>query len=342
MYNLGMEQPAQPAQSEQPRQPITLDLIRSARQRIAPYVRHTPLLPAPLLHRDVPAHLHLKLENMQLTGSFKVRGALNTLLSLDAAQQQRGVVASSGGNHGLAVAYAAHRLGIPATIYLPATAAPDRVARIEVFGVRLIRHGQNWDDAHARALEHAAAAGLTYVHPFDAPLTLAGQGTLGLELLEDVPNLDCVLIAIGGGGLIAGMAAALKQSRPDIRIIGVEPTGAASMRHSLRHGSLVALPHVTTIADTLAPRCVGHYTLALAQQYVDEVVLVDDAALVDAMRWLWRECNQLVEPAAVATVAALHTGVAELRGATAPVALICGGNAAAGSVFDHYQAQIQT
>ncbi len=326
---------------EDPYAPITLELFITARQRIAPYVRHTPMLPAPLLHSNVPANLHLKLENMQITGSFKVRGAFNTLLSLSAEQQQRGVVASSGGNHGLAVACAAQRLGIPAAIYLPATATPDRVARIEAFGVRLIRHGTTWDDAHTRALEHAAADGLAYVHPFDAPLTLAGQGTLGLELLDDLPDLDCVLIAIGGGGLIAGMAAALKQSRPAIRIIGVEPAGAASMQHSLRLGRLDALPTVNTIADTLAPRQVGHYTLALTQQYVDEVVVVDDVALVAAMRWLWRECNQLVEPAAVATIAALHTAAVDLRGAAAPVALICGGNAAAGSVFDLYAQAIR-
>jgi len=202
--------------------PFTLDKFAAARQRIAPYVRHTPMLPAPLLHRDGPHGLQLKLENMQIAGSFKVRGAFNTLLSLEPEQQQRGVVASSGGNHGLAVACAAQRLGIPATIYLPATATPDRVERIRQFGVDLVTHGTSWDEAHARALAHAEADGLAYVHPFDDPRTVIGQGTLALEMLADVPDLDCVLIAIGGGGLIAGMAAVLKQSRPQIRIIGVE------------------------------------------------------------------------------------------------------------------------
>lgn len=323
--------------------PFTLDKFAAARQRIAPYVRHTPMLPAPLLHHDGPRGLQLKLENMQITGSFKVRGAFNTLLSLKPEQQQRGVVASSGGNHGLAVACAAQRLGIPATIYLPTTAPPDRVARIRQFGVDLVTHGTSWDEAHTRALAHAKADGLAYVHPFDDPRTVIGQGTLALELLDDVPDLDCVLIAIGGGGLIAGMAAVLKQSRPQIRIIGVEPKGAASMHHSLQRGFAERLPEPSnTIADTLAPRKVGNYTFALAQQYVDTVVQVDDLAMVHAMRWLWRECNQLVEPAGVAVIAALHSGVADLHGAVAPVAVICGGNAAAGSVFELYQQAIRS
>lgn len=316
---------------------LPLATIQQARQRIAPYIRHTPLLPNPLMQPDVPASLRLKLENLQLTGSFKVRGVLNTLLSLDADQRQRGVIASSGGNHGLALAYAAKRLNIPVVIYLPASAAPDRVARIQQFGVPMQQYGTTWDDAHARAMEHAAREGLYAIHPFDAPLTLAGQGTLGLELLEDVPDLDCILIAVGGGGLICGIAAALKQTRPDIRVIGVEPTGAASMTASLHAGQLRALPEVTTIADTLAPRQLGEWTYALAVRYVDEVVQVTDTQMIAAMRWLWTECNQLVEPSGAAVIAALQNGTVDTRAARAPVALICGGNAAAECIFTAYQ-----
>jgi threonine dehydratase len=315
---------------------ISLEEIRQARARIQPYVRHTPLLPLPALRGDLPAALRLKLENLQITGSFKARGVFNTLLQLDPTERERGVVAASGGNHGAALAYGAWRLGLPATIFLPERASADRVARIAAWGAQVIKHGAVWDDAHARATKHAAATGSTYVHPFDAERTMIGQGTLGLELLDDAPGLDCVLIAIGGGGLIAGMAAAIKQLRPQTRIIGVEPIGAASMGYAVAAGQVRPLPEVRTIADTLAPRAVCARTLALTQQYVDEIVTVSDAHMVAAMRWLWAECNQLVEPAGAAVIAALQTGAVDIGAHTQPVALICGGNAAVESVFTTY------
>jgi threonine dehydratase len=315
---------------------ISLEAIRQARARIQPYVRHTPLLPLPALRGDLPAALRLKLENLQITGSFKARGVFNTLLQLSPTERERGVVAASGGNHGAALAYGAWRLGLPATIFLPERASADRVARIAAWGAQVVKQGAVWDDAHARAVEHAAATGSTYIHPFDAERTLIGQGTLGLELLDDVPELDCVLIAIGGGGLIAGMAATIKQLRPQTRIIGVEPTGAASMRYAVAAGQVLPLPEVRTIADTLAPRAVCARTLTLTQQYVDEIVTVSDAQMVTAMRWLWAECNQLVEPAGAAVIAALQTGTVDVGAHTHPVALICGGNAAVESAFAAY------
>ena len=177
---------------------------------------------------------------------------------------------------------------------------------------------------------------MVYVHPFDADATIAGQGTLGLELLDDVAELDCVLISIGGGGLIGGMAAAIKQVKPNVRIIGVEPTGAPSMKHSVELGHVEPLPEVRTIADTLAPRGVSDRTLALAQRYVDQIVLVEDAAMIEAQRWLWLHYNQLVEPAGAAVMAALaQVDVSAYRH---PVALICGGNAAAESIWANYEA----
>jgi threonine dehydratase len=316
---------------------LPLDTIQAARQRIAPYVRHTPLLPLPPLRDELPPQLRLKLENLQVVGSFKSRGAFNNLLQLDPPQHARGVITASGGNHGLAIAYAAWRLGMPAIVYLPARASADREARIAAWGARVIRHGAAWDDANAKAQEHAAAEELAYIHPFDAQRTLEGQGTLGLELLDDVPALDCVLIAIGGGGLIAGMAAAIKQCRPGVRIVGVEPAGAAAMRQSIAAGRVAPLPEVRTIADTLAPRAVAERTLELTQRYVDEIVLVEDQQMVAAMRWLWSECNQLVEPAGAAVLAALFNGAVDVGRQAHPVALICGGNAAAESVFVAYQ-----
>ena len=316
---------------------LPLNAIERAHERIRPYVRHTPLAPLPSLRGDLHPDLRLKLENLQVTGSFKPRGVFNTLVVLGAEGRVRGVVAASGGNHGVALAYAAHVMGVPATVYLPEMASADRVARVERWGAHVVQVGRNWDDAHAAATAFAAEQNLPYVHPFDAEPTLEGQGTLGLEILHDAPETDCVLIAIGGGGLIGGAAAALKAIKPSLRVIGVEPVGAPSMLRSVTAGEVVELSEVRTIADTLAPRAVGPLVLALAQQHVDEIVLVSDAAMIEAMRWLWLECNQLVEPSGAAVIAALMTGVARLDDSAHPVAVICGGNASAGSVFTEYE-----
>lgn len=317
---------------------LELDAIRAARSRITGYIRHTPIAVLPHLTDDLPAGARLKLENQQVAGSFKPRGVFNTLLQLTPEERQRGVICASGGNHGVALAYAAWKLGIPATVYLPATASADRVARIGMWGATLEQHGQGWDDAHARAVEHAEADGLYYVHPFDADRTLAGQGTLGLELIEDVPEMDAVLIAIGGGGLIAGAAAAIKQLRPEVQIIGVEPVGAPTMLRSVEAGRLDPLAETRTIADTLSPRNVSQRTLDLTQRYVDQIVLVDDFAMIDAMRWLWTQTNQLVEPSGAAVIAAWRTSAVDLSAFQHPVFVICGGNAAAEPVFAHYDA----
>jgi threonine dehydratase len=316
---------------------IALETFQQARARIAPYTRHTPLLPLPALRDDLPPQLRLKLENLQVVGSFKPRGVFNTLLQLSPQQRERGVIAASGGNHGVALAYGAQRLGIPSTVYLPETATADRVARVKVWGAQVEQHGNVWDEAHAAAVAHAAAENMVYVHPFDAGATLAGQGTLGLEIIDDVPNVDCVLIAIGGGGLIAGMACAIKRLNPDVQIIGVEPVGAACMKASVEAGRVVELTETRTIADTLSPKAVSDWTLTLTQRYVDDIVLVNDAQMMDAMRWLWLECNQLVEPSGAAVIAALRSGSVDVGGFKHPVALICGGNAAADSVWTVYE-----
>lgn len=300
-------------------------------------MRHTPLLPLPYAQTDLPPQLRLKLENLQVSGSFKARGAFNNLLQASPEQRQRGVTVASGGNHGLAIAYAAAKLDVPAHVYLPTTAMEDRARRIAEQGATVLRYGDNPSDTLRYAYDQAGQEGRLYVHPFDAEGTVHGTATLGLELIDDLPEVDCVVIAIGGGGLIGGMAAAIKQRRPQTRIIGVEPVGAAAMRRSLESGHVVELAAVQTIADTLAPRSVSERTLALAQRYVDEVVLVTDAQMVAAMRWLWTEANQLVEPAGAAVIAALLSGSARVEQYQQPVALICGGNAAAGSVFDAYQ-----
>ncbi len=316
---------------------LSLDTIQQAHERIRPYIRWTPMAPTPALRGDLHPNLRLKLENLQVTGSFKTRGVFNTLIGLGESGRAGGVVAASGGNHGVALAYAAHVMGVAATVYLPESASADRVARVERWGAQVVKVGLTWDEAHAAATAFATEHQLPYVHPFEAEATMAGQGTIGLEILHDLPEADCVLIAIGGGGLIGGMAAALKALKPGIRVIGVEPVGASSLLRSVEAGRVIGLPSVRTIADTLAPRTVGERTLALAQQFVDEIVLVSDTSMVEAMRWLWLECNQLVEPSGAAVIAALQAGAADISGSECPVALICGGNAAAESVFAAYE-----
>jgi threonine dehydratase len=326
---------------------LTLDHIVAAHTRIRGYIRHTPLAPLPHLTDDVPAGLRLKLENMQVAGSFKPRGVFNHLLDAGRVIAARvnavrgsassGVIAASGGNHGLAVAYAAARLGMAATVYIPATATADREARIAAWGAHVVRHGENWDDAQAAATLHAERDGMYLIHPFDSLKTLAGQGTIGLEIAADAPDADTVWIAIGGGGLIAGAAAALKARNPAVRIIGVEPEGAASMRAAVAAGRVVELPRVNTIADTLSPRAVCEATRALTAQYVETIVTVSDSAMIDAMRWLWKTANQLVEPSGAAVIAAIRAADPALVGQR-PVAVICGGNAAADAVFTAYQA----
>jgi len=316
---------------------LPLEVIQQARERIRPYIRHTPIAPPPALLSDFHPNLRLKLENLQVTGSFKARGVFNTLLGLGEERRARGVVAASGGNHGIALAYGAHAMKIPAVVYLPEGATADRVSRVERWGARVVRFGRSWDDAHAEATAFAAAHGMSYVHPFEAVPTIEGQGTMGLELMEDAPETDCVLIAIGGGGLISGSSAAIKALKPSVHILGVEPVGAASMTASLEAKHVVELAEVRTIADTLALRGVGEHVLSLTQQFVDSIALVPDGAMIEAMRWLWLEYNQLVEPSGAAVIAALQTGAIDLSAYEHPVAVICGGNASAESVFDEYE-----
>lgn len=316
---------------------VPLEAFHQARARLAPYTRHTPIAPWPPLHDDAPPGLRLKLENMQVVGSFKPRGVCNHMRQLAPEKRKLGVVAASAGNHGLAVAYVARQLGIPAIIYLPQHASADRVARIQAWGAVVVQYGDVYEDAHQLAVEHANSVGLTYVHSFDSDATLAGHGTLALELLEDVPEMDCLLVAVGGGGLISGVACALKQINPHIKVIGVEPVGAPSMHDSVAAGHVITLPEVKTIADTLATRSVVERTLALTQRYVDNIALVTDAQIAAAARWLWAECNQLVEPSGAAALAAALYGAADMSPYQHPVALICGGNAPAEPVLQAYE-----
>jgi threonine dehydratase len=289
--------------------------IRAARVRIAGRVRRTPLMPAGPLREPIGAgELWLKLENLQITGSFKARGAVSKLTTLPPDAVRRGLVTASGGNHGLGIAYAGWIAGVPATIYLPANTPAAKRRQLEAWGARVLVEGAVWDDANRAARRAARDEGLTYVHPFADPAVIAGQGTLGLEILEDLPDADLLLVAIGGGGLISGVSLAVKALRPETRIVGVEPVGAPTLHESVRAGRLVELDAIETAATTLAPRRSEAINLEIIRRTVDRIVLVDDGQMRAAARWLWRELGVAAELSSAATGAAL------LAGAVSPAA----------------------
>lgn len=303
---------------------LSLSDFEAARARIAGHVRVTPVIAWD--PTEIAARVTLKLEHLQIGGSFKVRGAMSRLLAEDPAQRARGVVTASGGNHGIGVAYAASRLGASAVVFLPANAPAATERRLAALGATAVRSGRAWDDAWEAALEHADRTGALAIHPFEDPAVIAGQGTVGLELFDQVPDLDAALVAIGGGGLLAGVASALHARSPSIHVVGVEPEGAASMTASLRAGRVTPLAEVRTIAGTLAPRSIGPNTLAIVQREAPEVVLVSDDELRAAMRRLWDDLRLLVEPAGAAAVAALLSGRAPLGEARHVAVLVCGAN----------------
>ena len=303
---------------------IGLHDVEQARRRIAGHVRRTPLIAASALSRPLPGGpLTLKLESLQVTGSFKARGATHKALTLSPEETRRGLVTASGGNHGLGVAYAGRLIGAPVTIYLPANAPASKAARLEQWGARVLRHGAVWDEADAEARLAAERDGLTYVHAFADPAVVAGQGTISLEIFEDAPDTDVLLVSIGGGGLISGVAAAAKALRPHVRVIGVEPEGAPTLYESLRAGSVIELERITTAANTLAPRRSDPLNFEIIRSTVDEIVLVSDEEMREAARWLWFEMGIAAELSGAAAVAALLTGRAGEK-ALHPCALVCG------------------
>ena len=302
--------------------PVSLEAIQAAAGRIAGGVRRTPALEATALREPLsPGQLFLKLECLQVTGSFKPRGALNKALGLIAPG---GLTTASGGNHGLGVAYAASVLGIPATVFLPTSTPAAKVLKLRGWGATVEVAGSVFDEANEAALAHAEAGDAVYVHPFADPAVISGQGTIGLELLEDVPDADTVLVAVGGGGLIAGVATALKALKPSVSVIGVEPAGAPSLHDSLAAGRLVTLDRIGTEAGTLAPLRSAPLNLELVTAGVDRIVLVDDDAMREAARWLWFEAGVAAELSGAAAVAALMSGACQPDAEERIVAVVCG------------------
>lgn len=304
---------------------VTLASIQSAAELIGPYIVRTPTLPLGRLSESLGAPVVGKFELLQHTGAFKARGAFHRMLRLTPDERAAGVVAVSGGNHGLAVAYAARELGIAATVIMPATAAPASVQRARDDGAQVVMM-DTIADVFARAHEELAG-GKVMIHPFDDPMVMAGQGTLALELYDDAPEVTDVVASIGGGGMITGVAVALKALNPSIRIWGVETYGADAMTQSLRAGQPVTLDAVTSIATTLGAPTVSVRSLAAVQSLVEEVVLVSDEEAVRGIEFLSQTTKILTEPATSCTWPAAQ----KIRGrlpADARVALVlCGGNA---------------
>ena len=304
---------------------VDLSAVEAAARRLTPHLRHSPLLDACPLPGAAPgSRLFLKLENLQVTGSFKSRGAANKVLSLHTQRVQQGLVTASGGNHGLGVAFAGRLVGAPVTIYLPANVPPAKAFKLERWGARLIWQGELWDDADRAAQEAARRQGMTYVHSFADEEVIAGQGTLALEALDDEPGLDLFLVSIGGGGLISGVATAVKGRKPGARVVGVEAAGAPKIHRSLREGRLIELSGVSTAANTLAPRTSHEMNLAIIRDKVDEVVLVSDEEMREAARWLWFETGVAAELSGAAALAAILAGKVSLEGVRAACAVVCG------------------
>jgi len=305
--------------------PLATSQIQAAAARIAPYIRRTPVFFVDGADFDLPGvRLAFKLEMTQHAGSFKSRGAFNQMLSREVPAA--GVVAASGGNHGAAVAFASRRLQLPATIFVPSVASQTKIEQIRAYGARLEIRGERYADALAASETHAQSSGAMPIHAFDQLETLLGQATVGLEFEQDAPALDALLVAVGGGGLIGGIAA---WYRGRVRLIGVEPDQAPTLTHALRAGSPVDAPAGGIAADSLAPRRVGQLMFPIAQRFIHETILVSDDAIRSAQAVLWKVLRIVVEPGGAAAFAALHSGAwRPVPGQTVGV-LLCGANTTA-------------
>lgn len=311
--------------SEEAASAPTIQDVWRAQDVVRPHVYHTPLLHSRTFSAMTGATIYLKAENLQRAGSYKVRGATYKLSRLTTEERARGVVAASAGNHAQGVAIAARALGIACAIVMPATAPLAKITATESYGAKVILAGATYNDAYERAREIQADTGAIYIHAFDDPDIIAGQGTVGLEILADLPDVEAIVAPIGGGGLISGIAIAVKSLKPDVRIIGVEAAGAAAMRDSLASGHLVKLETVSTVADGIAVKSPGERTFAIVRDLVDEVVTVEDDDIIRTVLLLMERGKLVVEGAGAAGAAAMLSGAISLPGARAAIVL-SGGN----------------
>jgi threonine dehydratase len=303
---------------------LTLTHIQEARHRIAPCVRRTPLTASAVLSERLKTNVYVKLELFQKTGSFKVRGAFNKALGLNAEERGQGLVAVSGGNHAQAVAYAARTLGLKSVILMPESTPANYVDATRGYGAE-IKFAANVGTAFAEVAQYERQ-GWAYVHPFDDPVVMAGQGTIGLEILDDVPQVTDIIASIGGGGLIGGIATAVRSLKPSVRVWGVETEGADCMSKSLAAGKIVTLDAITSIARTLGAPAPSEFTLALARTLLESVTVVSDAEALAALRFLLERLKVLTEPAASCTLAAADRLKDQFSKERHVVLVLCGGN----------------
>jgi threonine dehydratase len=304
---------------------VSLAQIQHAEQRIRNFIYFSPCQQSAALSEMTGQQVYLKLDNLQRTGAFKERGALNRILLLSEDEKRRGVIAASAGNHAQAVAYHATQRGVLARIVMPLMTPLVKTSATRGFGADVILHGANYDEACHEALRICDLEGLTFIHPFDDYAVINGQGTIGLELLEQVQGLEAVVVPIGGGGLISGVACALKESNPKIRVVGVQTERLPSMVRAIENGGPVTLPAEATIADGIAVRRAGDLTVPVVQRYVDEIVTVDEEEIANAILVLLEREKTLAEGAGAVALAALLQKKTSLNGQRTAV-LVCGGN----------------
>ncbi len=318
---------------------VPLDDILAARERLAGRVHRTPLLSSATAGRWAAVaawgagtdrslgdgRLYLKAEHLQKTGSFKARGMTNRMLTLDDEARRRGAITLSAGNAGQAYAWAGREAGVPVTVVMPSGAVPAKVEACRAFGARVVLHGSHVGEAHAEMERLREAEGLTLVHPFDDPAVIAGHGTAGLELVEDLPEVDVVVVGVGGGGLISGIAAAVQGLRPTARLIGVEPEGSNALSLAWERNEVVRIdPH--SVADGLGAPFAGAWTLAMTRRLLDDIVLVDDATILAGLRFALERTKQLLEPAGAAALGAVLAGRIRLDEGERVAVVLSGGN----------------
>lgn len=304
---------------------LTLRDYEDARARIDPYIKRTPLLTSRQLSELTGFDVRLKAENFQTVGSYKIRGPLNKFAQMSEEEKRRGVVCSSAGNHAQGVALAARIYGIRAVVCMATNATPAKIAATKGYGAEVVLHGTIWDEANEKAKELVRDEGLTYVHPFDDAQLIAGQGTLGLEIVQDWPEVEAIIVPIGGGGLIAGVSMAAKAFNPNIKIIGVESSDGPAMKASVDAGSLQTID-CRTVIDGLRVRRAGELNFSVVQRYVDEIVTLPDREIFDAMLWVMERCKLVIEGAAAAPVAALMHGLVKMPAGSRVAAVLSGGN----------------
>lgn len=304
---------------------IGVEDVRTAAGRIAGHVRRTPMIDATALMSPLgDARVTLKLELLQVTGSFKARGATNRLLSMDPADLARGIVTASGGNHGIATARAGNMAGVATTIFLPSNASPAKIEKLKAWGAKTRIIGSAWHESNAAALDFVATTGAAYFHPFADPQVVAGQGTVALEILEQAPDVDVVLVAMGGGGLVSGVATVMKALKPSVRVVGIEAEGSPVLLRALEAGENVALEKITTSVATMACAKTDDRIFELVRDRVDEIVLVDDEEMKRAAAWLWFEMGLAADLSGAAAIAALRERRIAVKPGERVCAIVCG------------------